>query len=571
MARKKRSIFLLIALVTFALVGLVWLQVVLLKNAVELKRQAFHQNVNRVMAGIVEKLERREAIYSTFDFIAKTDTSTRVDSLGTRTNRNETKAGNLDTTGMSKWVQSNADFRIEDRKIYFTLPYPQHVRLRVLDLKGDELGVVLNERRGAGKHELDIDTTRFKNDNLAFNFTSDSGAVNIILMAGRQKGMLPGNLGEGKKRMIVSRVLENLSSIEEKPIEARINQAELDSVIRATMKANDITMPVAYGIHSATENSLKMTRPPGYESDLANSSFRARLFDTDPFQSRNDLVLYFPDETIFVLKQTAGLLGASLILVTIVISSFVYTLRMVFKQQHFAKLLNDFINNMTHEFKTPISTISLASESLRNSRTQKDRKKLARYAQIINDENQRMQNQVDKILQMAELEEGDYELNLDTVDIHESIRKAVDNIALQVEARRGEIRCRFTADPSVIKADPIHLSNVIHNLLDNASKYSRDAPFISVETGNKENGVTVSVRDNGIGLRLEEQKHIFDKYYRVPTGNLHDVKGSGLGLSYVKLMIEAHNGSISVQSRFGEGSEFELFLPFNVVSQNGNG
>jgi two-component system phosphate regulon sensor histidine kinase PhoR len=256
-----------------------------------------------------------------------------------------------------------------------------------------------------------------------------------------------------------------------------------------------------------------------------------------------------------------GLLSSSFILLGVVVFGFVYTVRTIYKQRQFAGLMVDFINNMTHEFKTPISTIALASEALANPEIVRDENRLLRYNRIIRDENTRMRNQVEKILEMAALEEGDYELNIAAVDAHKIIADAVQNIALQIEKRGGKIECQLRAAAPVIDADEVHLANIIHNLLDNANKYSPETPVIKIATENDGDGLHIRIADNGIGLRPEDQKRVFEKYYRVPTGNVHDVKGFGLGLSYVRLMVEAHGGTITVKSEYQKGSEFEIWLP----------
>jgi two-component system phosphate regulon sensor histidine kinase PhoR len=294
---------------------------------------------------------------------------------------------------------------------------------------------------------------------------------------------------------------------------------------------------------------------------LKRSEFRSRLFPNDIFAADDDLVLYFPQQNIYLLKQMVGLLSSSFILLGVVVFGFVYTVRTIYKQRQFAGLMVDFINNMTHEFKTPISTIALASDALANPGIVRDENRLLRYSRIIRDENTRMRNQVEKILEMAALEEGDYELNMAAVDAHKIIADAVQNITLQIEKRSGRIDCQLQATATVVEADEVHLANIIHNLLDNANKYSPEAPQITIATASDDTGLRIRIADKGLGLRPEDQKRVFEKYYRVPTGNVHDVKGFGLGLSYVKLMVEAHGGTVTVRSEFQKGSEFEISLP----------
>ena len=222
----------------------------------------------------------------------------------------------------------------------------------------------------------------------------------------------------------------------------------------------------------------------------------------------------------------------------------------------------DFINNMTHEFKTPIATISLASDSITNQTVISNPDKIKRFAGIIKQENTRMLNQVEKVLQMAKIDKKDFELKLTQVNMHDVILQAAVNTRLKLGKRNGTLDVTLTASNSIIEGDMTHLSNIIHNLLDNAEKYSNEVPKIVIETLNISGGIEVNIKDNGIGMTQDSIKHIFDKFYRVHTGNRHDVKGFGLGLSYVKALMDAHNGRIKVKSELGSGSTFSLFFPF---------
>jgi two-component system phosphate regulon sensor histidine kinase PhoR len=222
----------------------------------------------------------------------------------------------------------------------------------------------------------------------------------------------------------------------------------------------------------------------------------------------------------------------------------------------------DFINNMTHEFKTPIATISLASDSITNQTVISNPDKIKRFAGIIKQENTRMLNQVEKVLQMAKIDKKDFELKLTQVNMHDVIRQAAVNTRLKLGKRNGTLEVTLDATNSIIEGDMTHISNIIHNLLDNAEKYSNEVPQIVIKTLNISGGIEVDIKDNGIGMTQDSIKHIFDKFYRVHTGNRHDVKGFGLGLSYVKALMDAHNGRIKVKSELGSGSTFSLFFPF---------
>jgi two-component system phosphate regulon sensor histidine kinase PhoR len=225
---------------------------------------------------------------------------------------------------------------------------------------------------------------------------------------------------------------------------------------------------------------------------------------------------------------------------------------------------NDFINNMTHEIKTPISTISLACEALSDSSVKRNEKLAENYIKVINDENKRLADITEKILQAATFEQGELILKKEIINIEDVINNVINNIGIQVEVKDGKIIRDFRASKTTIVGDKMHLTNVISNLVDNANKYSPRKPVITIAIENYTEGIKISIEDNGIGINKENQKKIFDKLYRVPTGNIHDVKGFGLGLSYVKAIIEKHNGKITVESDLKKGSTFRIYLPFSM-------
>lgn len=221
----------------------------------------------------------------------------------------------------------------------------------------------------------------------------------------------------------------------------------------------------------------------------------------------------------------------------------------------------DFINNMTHEFKTPIATISLASDSILSPSILENQDKIKRFIGIIKQENRRMLGQVEKVLQMAQIEKEDINLKIAPFNLHDVIQDAIVNAELKVQAKGGQILTKLDATHPVIQGDANHIANIINNLLDNAEKYTPENPNITIQTQNVKKGIEIAITDNGIGMSKDAQKLIFERFYRVHTGNIHDVKGFGLGLSYVKAMTEAHGGKVTVQSEPGKGSTFTVFLP----------
>ena len=270
--------------------------------------------------------------------------------------------------------------------------------------------------------------------------------------------------------------------------------------------------------------------------------------------------VYFPGKQSYLVNQMGIWIFSSGVLL-IVFLYFAYTTAVILRQKRLSEIRTDFINNLTHEFKTPISTISLSTDVILNEETRNDPGKIAQYAEIIKQENNRLKIQVDRVLQLATLDSKNIVLNREIQDVHKFIREAVKGFALILQERKGKIEVRLEASKSNVLVDSLHFSNIIYNLLDNAIKYSRDEPNIEVSTANRKNSIEIRIVDDGIGIEEGQQKHVFDKFYRVPTGNLHDVKGFGLGLNYVKTIVELHSGQIDLESEEGKGSIFTINLP----------
>jgi two-component system, OmpR family, phosphate regulon sensor histidine kinase PhoR len=268
----------------------------------------------------------------------------------------------------------------------------------------------------------------------------------------------------------------------------------------------------------------------------------------------------FPNREAHLINQM-GIWSFSSVVMLLVIFFFSYSLFVILKQKKLSEIQKDFINNMTHEFKTPISTIAVSTEVLKNPDIINHPDRLFNYTSIIEKENLRLKQHVERVLQMARLDKEDIGFKKEQVDIHQLIQDAIHNTSIALQEKPGTVQVDAEASQSKIPGDKLHLTNVFNNLLENAVKYCKGCPEIWVRTINRDNGITVEVRDNGIGITPENQKRIFQKFYRVPTGNVHDVKGFGLGLSYVKTVVEGHGGYINVKSEIGKGSIFSVFLP----------
>ncbi|MBS1576828.1 MAG: HAMP domain-containing histidine kinase [Bacteroidetes bacterium] len=275
------------------------------------------------------------------------------------------------------------------------------------------------------------------------------------------------------------------------------------------------------------------------------------------------LIVVIPDYKDIVLKSIGLNIATAIIFTIIIIAAFYLTLRTMLRQKKLSEIKNDFINNMTHEFKTPLATISLAVDALKNEKVMSNPEKMTYFSSIIKEENQRMNRQVETILKAALMEKQEVQLMLRPIHLHEIIENVVDNFALQLEDKKGKAELSLNAANDLIDADEVHLSNLVNNLIDNSIKYSKDnvPPDIRITTTSDEKKVMMRLEDNGIGMSKETVKRIFEKFYRAHTGNIHNVKGFGLGLSYVKTMVEAHGGEIKVESILGKGSVFNIELP----------
>ena len=365
------------------------------------------------------------------------------------------------------------------------------------------------------------------------------------------------------------RIIENLFSQSRKLnelVENRINSKMLDSLLQREFRSANINTKYEFAVYSPNRNKLVLQKTGKYPNDLFKSGFRYTLFPGDVFFSQNDqLMLYFPNEQQFLITRLWVLLVISFFMISAIIFSFTYVVTTVFKQKKVSEIRNDFINNMTHEFKTPISTISLACEALRDKDIVKTNGFYEAYIKVISEENGRLAGMSEKILQSARFQKGEIILKIESVNVHDALNDAISKINMQIEKKGGVIYTNLKAIQPVIQADRVHITNIIFNLLDNATKYTPWAPVIHISTKTLGKGILFTIRDNGIGISKSNQKKIFEKLYRVPTGNIHNVKGFGLGLSYVKTIVEKHQGKITLESELKKGSSFSIYIPFNTI------
>ena len=336
-----------------------------------------------------------------------------------------------------------------------------------------------------------------------------------------------------------------------------IDEKQLTRILKQELL--DRAIPIDFEIKINTDDSLKAATKI---SVLPKKWYKVNMFPDDIFRKNLELAVFFPARDTFIGQKTNQLLALSVVFTLIILLTFSLCIYLIIRQKKISEMKSDFINNMTHEFKTPIATISIAADSIANEKVINEEEKVRFFAGMIKKENIRMNEQVERILQIARLDRKEFEFNFQATDIHLLIEDAVAGISLQIENKGGRIEADLAAKNPVVTTDPTHFSNLVFNLLDNAIKYSSVEPLVRVKTVNNQHGVLITVEDNGIGMTKAVQSRIFDKFYRPPSGNIHNVKGFGLGLSYVKAILDANGGTIRVYSEPGKGSRFIVFIPF---------
>ena len=350
--------------------------------------------------------------------------------------------------------------------------------------------------------------------------------------------------------------------LEGRLLEERIDSSFLVQSLKNTFQEAGINLDYKYAVRSANHGQDRFIfGSPGYKPDR-KKQYYSLLFPYDyDGQQPNYLYVYFPKRSGYLLRATGLTIIPTIILTGLLIAIFAYAIMIILRQKKLSIIKNDFINNMTHELKTPISTISLASQMLQDGTITNTPKTIEHVSRVINEESKRLSFQVEKVLQMAVFNEGRLKMKFKEFDLNGTISTVINNFDLRIKNKNGAVKSNLNAQDSHIKGDEVHITNVIFNLLDNAMKYSNGDPEIIITTENHNEYVQIMVKDNGIGIPKEHQSQIFERFYRVPTGNVHNVKGFGLGLSYVKQVVDLHNGKIKVDSIVNKGTVFSIFLP----------
>ncbi|HQA74295.1 MAG: HAMP domain-containing sensor histidine kinase [Flavobacterium sp.] len=343
-----------------------------------------------------------------------------------------------------------------------------------------------------------------------------------------------------------------------KPIQDRISNDALQKLLSNELKIYGVNTPFEYSIYSNGLATKIQSEAFRYDKDAVYS---IPIYVDNEGTNKYQLLISFPQKKKFLISELIGIAVLSTIFTLIIVIAYSSALSQLIKQRQISEIKTDFINNMTHEFKTPIATINLALDAIKNPKVFEDKEKVNRYLQMIKDENKRMHAQVENVLRISKLEKKELDIEKENNDIHDILEDAIEHVNLIVEDREGSIIRHFNATRTSVLLNDVHFTNVMVNILDNAIKYSSNIPMIEVFTENVKEFIIIKVKDNGIGMSKVAQKRIFEKFYREHTGDVHNVKGHGLGLAYVKRIVEDHNGEVYVESEKGKGSTFIIKLP----------
>ncbi len=532
----KRFFYTVVAAITLAMIGLISIQVYWIQNAYESEKEQFKNNVHQALNNVSLKLEKTHYSNDILNEISANVYEDVSDKVGRSKDFIERRIQVIDSI-----IEENGDTML--------------VRVITGSARDSAKGITAETR--VIKEDIIGDSIPLMHRKDQQLFTTD---INI--------SAIPHDALTERIHVLSDVLLRSLDPMSYEPPHKRIKLKELDSLISTELKNYGIQTDYKFSIVIEKCGVMEFDNPEcgNYTESLKESEYAQYLFPNDISQTKNQntlLLVDLGDNTRFILGKIKWILVLSGLFILIIIYAFYYTVSTILKQKRLSLIKNDFINNMTHELKTPISTISLACEALSDSDVVGENKIGANYIKMIRDENSRLGVLVERVLQSAVIEKGELKLKLKEGDVHSLIHQVSEQFKLQTEKLGGSIDLSLNAENSIVRMDHMHITNVLYNLIDNAIKYSQQAPIIQISTENKGAEFEIRVKDNGIGISSSEQQKIFDKLYRVPTGNVHDVKGFGLGLSYVKAILENHNGSIQVDSSLGKGSTFTIKLPLN--------
>jgi two-component system phosphate regulon sensor histidine kinase PhoR len=520
----KRLFVLLVILMSLSLIGIIFVQFYWIKKSVEDKEEQFSNAVTEVLNKVTDQIEGRERKdYSDRYFNQK-------DSIGELRDANYTNI-----------MFGYRDFDSDELRIY-------------------EHGIL--------EEDYGIPYTFFENNNDTATIKSfTSKRTTTILkeesgLDGKEFRLTPIQRYKkiGGLSTLEKAAFEDVFSEEAKrhPIHKRVSKQEIELRLSKELKNRSIGIDFEYGIYSNGLPTKVRSKRFKYKAD---TFYEAPIFADSEGNTNFSLLLSFPKEKRFLISSILGLAILSLLFTLVIVASYAGAIYQLIKQKQISEIKSDFINNMTHEFKTPIATINLAVEAIKNPKIIDDKEKVTRYLKMIRDENKRMHAQVENVLRISKLEKNQLDISKDRVDVHDIVQDAIAHVELIVADRGGYIETNLDATRTEVLASEMHFTNVVVNILDNAVKYSIEPPKIDISTELVKNNIIIKVKDQGAGMSKAVLKKVFEKFYREHTGNIHNVKGHGLGLSYVKKIIDDHQGEVYADSEKGKGSTFYIKLP----------
>lgn len=518
----KKIFILLVLLMSLSLIGIIFVQAYYINGSVNNEKERFKFNVNKALSYVsntLENKEKAEYVYKLQDLMSQGVT--------------------VDTAAIRNLYIVQEDFDSRETIVYRSGTLEENYKFNssIFDIGLDTINVkrVLSERG----------TKVYKNAD--FNKDFDLSANDKLLLLDKMSST---------DKIVFDDVYKDLAS--RLPIHKRVTKEEIQKLLSNKLKEDGINIDFEFAIYS--NDLATRVRSDNFENDKP-SPFSVFMFYNENNQSTYKLLVNFPDDRKFILSSNMGMILLSVIFTSIIIIAYTSAIYQLVKQRKISEIKTDFINNMTHEFKTPIATINLALDAIRNPKVIDDKERVLRYLTMIKEENKRMHSQVENVLRISRLERNELNISKDRLDLHDLVEDALTHVQLLVEDRDGYIKTFFDAPKSFVLANETHFTNVIVNILDNAIKYSPDAPKIEVYTENAGNNILLKIKDHGSGMSKAAAKRVFEKFYREHTGNIHNVKGHGLGLAYVKRMVEDHQGYVSVESEKEKGSIFTIKLP----------
>ena len=519
----KRLFIILVLLMSLSLVGIIFVQAYYINNSIENEEEQFNFNVKKALSYTVRQIEENEldGYYKKYQSLVdqkKQADTVAISQLFIFQQNNDTNETLITRSGILE----------ENFKLSSSL----------FDIGLDSLNI---------KRILNSTETKIYSNQPTIDNEINVNPISSIIKTGRLTDA-ERNVFDESFKTFASRI----------PIHNRVNQEEISELLTRKLQEDNIDLDYEFAIYS--NDLATKVQSENFELQKA-STFSIRIFTNEIDKNNYSLLVNFPKRNKFVQSSIIRMTLLSIIFTSIIIIAYSSALLQLFRQRKISEIKTDFINNMTHEFKTPIATINLALDAIKNPKVIEDKERVMRYLQMIKDENKRMHAQVENVLRISKLEKNELNISKDRVKLHDLIEDAITHVELIVEDRKGFIKTHLDADKSSVLANETHFTNVIVNILDNAIKYSPDAPKIDVYTENVGTNIILKIKDKGSGMSKAAQKRVFEKFYREHTGNIHNVKGHGLGLAYVKRIVEDHQGHISVESEKEKGSTFIVKLP----------